>query len=74
MADHWPSNASVIVAPNSHICGLMSLTLVLYVIACVAVPIGWGIAVNWVFRRLKRNSGSDNSETTVDEPLIEYYI
>ena len=49
----------------------MTLTHVLYVTACVAVPIGWGIAVNWVFRRLRRNS---ESEETVDEPLIEYYI
>lgn len=49
----------------------MNLALVLYVVACVAVPIGWGIAVNWVFRRLKRNSDADSS---VEEPLIEYYI
>ena len=74
MAGHWPSNTPETVAPNWHVCGSMTLTHVLYVIACIAVPIGWGIAVNWVFRRLKRDSGSDNSDNTVDEPLIEYYI
>ena len=52
----------------------MTLNHALFVIACVAVPVGWGIAVNWVFRRLRRDDESDNSVETVDEPLIEYYI
>lgn len=74
MAELWPSNTAVTTVPNWYVCGSMTLTHVLYVIACVAVPIGWGIAVNWIFRRLRRNSGSDSSDSTVDEPLIEYYI
>ena len=52
----------------------MSLTHALFVIACVAVPITWGITVNWLFRRLRRKSASGESTETVDEPLIEYYI
>lgn len=52
----------------------MSLTHALFVIACVAVPIAWGVTVNWVFRRMRRKSKSDESPQTVDEPLIEYYI
>lgn len=46
-----------------------------FVLLAVAVPIGWGIAVNWVFRRFglsdrrSRRAGSDD-----DEPTIEYYI
>lgn len=53
-------------------------------LACVAVPILWGIAVNWLFGRLPR-SGSSRTESSrtepvpeskveQDEPVIEYYI
>lgn len=52
----------------------MSLTQILFIVACVAVPIGWGIAVNWLFRRLRRKSETDAPVDSVDEPLIEYYI
>lgn len=65
------------------------LSRILFALACVAVPILWGIAVNWMFGRLQKpapstsnresESESDNessSESSVeqDEPLIEYYI
>ena len=53
--------------------------------ACVAVPILWGIAVNWLFGRLqkpaptkkpplKNESVAEEEGESADEPVIEYYI
>ncbi len=61
------------------------LSRILFVLACVAVPILWGIAVNWMFGRLQKpapsspardNETESDSESKVqqDEPVIEYYI
>jgi hypothetical protein len=49
---------------------------VLFVVACLTVPIVWGIVVNWVFSRLKTASIGNHKEIpdTEDEPVIEYYI
>ena len=60
-------------------------TKLAFVLTCVAIPIAWGVAVNWLFRFMKyrRRSGRDESvekgiePPTVqpdDEPVIEYYI
>jgi hypothetical protein len=48
----------------------------LFVVACLTVPVVWGIIVNWVFHRLKTTSPvTEDSETeSSDEPVIEYYI
>lgn len=61
------------------------LSRILFALACVAIPILWGIAVNWLFGRLQSSApqspaesdGIDaDSESKVqqDEPVIEYYI
>jgi len=49
---------------------------ILFVVACLTVPIVWGIIVNWVFHRLKTNSrnGDEQDQESQDEPVIEYYI
>ena len=39
------------------------LSRILFALACVAVPILWGIAVNWMFGRLQKPAPS----TTGDE-------
>jgi hypothetical protein len=47
------------------------ISKLLFVLLTVTVPIAWGIAVNWLFRRLHppgRSSAEDK------EPTIEYYI
>jgi hypothetical protein len=48
----------------------------LFVVACLTVPIVWGIIVNWVFHRLKAAAPSDEESEaeSSDEPVIEYYI
>jgi len=55
----------------------------MFVLACVAVPVLWGIVVNWLFGRLQSSVSvpeSDASETDEvieadsEEPIIEYYI
>ena len=51
------------------------LQKLLFVLLCVAVPIIWGIAVNWLFRRLNPPSDARNDGTnSQDEAVIEYYI
>lgn len=66
------------------------LSRILFALACVAVPILWGIAVNWMFGRLQKPAPSTGHESQSesagesetgsesgaeqDEPLIEYYI
>ena len=61
------------------------LDQLLFVAACVAVPILWGIAVNWLFGRLqkpaptkkpplKNESVAEEEGESADEPVIEYYI
>ncbi|MDA0808876.1 MAG: hypothetical protein O2983_06185 [Planctomycetota bacterium] len=49
---------------------------ILFVIACLTVPIVWGIIVNWVFHRLKTATPNedDSGNESQDEPVIEYYI
>ncbi|MBL6706632.1 MAG: hypothetical protein ISQ06_10995 [Planctomycetaceae bacterium] len=49
---------------------------ILFVIACLTVPIAWGIIVNWVFHRLKTATPNedDSGNESQDEPVIEYYI
>ncbi len=49
---------------------------ILFVVACLTVPIVWGIIVNWVFHRLKTTSPAEEETQTEssDEPVIEYYI
>lgn len=49
---------------------------ILVVVACLAVPIVWGIIVNWVFHRLKTTTPAeeDSENESQDEPVIEYYI
>jgi hypothetical protein len=48
----------------------------LLVVACLTVPIAWGVVVNWVFHRLKTTPpGNDEQDQELkDEPVIEYYI
>jgi len=48
----------------------------LFIFACLTVPIVWGIIVNWVFRRLKKASPAEDESDhdSQDEPFIEYYI
>ena len=51
------------------------ITRLLFVVLTVAVPIVWGIAVNWLFRRFRppqRSVSHDDASET--EPTIEYYI
>ena len=43
----------------------------LFVFLSVAVPIVWGIAVNWLFRRLHPPGKSSAKD---EDPTIEYYI
>jgi ABC-type sulfate transport system permease subunit len=43
----------------------------LFVLLSVTVPIVWGIAVNWLFRRL-HPPGKPSAEDK--DPTIEYYI
>ena len=63
------------------------MTQFFFILSCVAVPILWGIAVNWLFGRLQRNkpasdksltqpesTGDGELELEQDEPVIEYYI
>ena len=49
---------------------------ILFVVACLTVPIVWGIIVNWVFHRLKKTAPvEDEAENeSQDDPVIEYYI
>lgn len=47
----------------------MMFTRVLYVLACLAVPVIWGIVVNWAFDALRNR---DNSSET-DEPVFPDY-
>ena len=49
---------------------------ILFVVACLTVPIVWGIIVNWVFHRLKTATPpeQDSENESEDEPVIEYYI
>lgn len=49
---------------------------ILFVVACLTVPIVWGIIVNWVFHRLKMATPTedDSENESQDEPVIEYYI
>jgi len=52
------------------------LSRLLFVLACLIVPILWGVVVNWLFHRMEtpgKTSGS-RSQQTDDEPTIEYYI
>lgn len=44
---------------------------ILFVLACVSVPIVWGILVNRMFGSLRRRNGAKSEE---NEPMIEYYI
>lgn len=62
-----------------HTCQLLMspfATRLLFVLACLAVPIVWGIVVNWIFQRLATTSTDEaaGSQQTEDEPTIEYYI
>ena len=61
------------------------LTQFFFILSCVAVPILWGVVVNWLFGRLQRGKSAtnkirspteSNSESEIDqeEPRIEYYI
>ena len=49
---------------------------ILFVVACLTVPIVWGVVVNWVFHRLKTatSEADDQEQESQDEPVIEYYI
>ena len=49
---------------------------ILFVVACLTVPIVWGVIVNWVFHRLKTAppAEEDSENESQDEPVIEYYI
>lgn len=63
---------------------MIPLHRVLIVIACVAVPILWGVAVNWVFDRLarraargckaQRDADKNKDDSDTDQQVIEYYI
>ena len=57
---------------------IMSPTVsrLIFIAACLVVPITWGIAVNWLFGRLAKSNSSLNEQEheTQDEPVIEYYI
>lgn len=57
----------------------------LFILSCVAVPILWGIVVNWLFGRLQsgkpaskesQTPAEPSAEAEIDqeEPVIEYYI
>lgn len=53
------------------------VTKLLFVFMAVAVPIVWGVVVNWLFRRLNspnKSSRSGDTDGNGDEPVIEYYI
>jgi hypothetical protein len=61
------------------------LTQFLFILSCVAVPILWGVVVNWLFGRLQKekpvpdkslNPSEPGAESEIDqeEPVIEYYI
>ena len=71
--------------PGTHSRRLIGTVLsrIFFALACVAVPILWGIAVNWMFGRLQKSAPSTTgresesgieSNAEQDEPLIEYYI
>jgi hypothetical protein len=64
---------------------LTQFLFILFILSCVAVPILWGITVNWLFGRLQHgkptsNEGQASEESTAEaeidqeEPVIEYYI
>lgn len=61
------------------------MTQFLFILSCIAVPILWGIVVNWLFGRLQRGKpaskvsqtpAESSAEADIDEeePVIEYYI
>ncbi|MCA8987476.1 MAG: hypothetical protein KDA78_07540 [Planctomycetaceae bacterium] len=31
-----------------------------YIVACLAIPIVWGVIVNWIFDRFERRRGSES--------------
>jgi hypothetical protein len=50
------------------------LEKILIVVACLGVPILWGIVVNWLFRRRKKSAQKSAQKDEDDSPVIEYYI
>ncbi len=48
---------------------------VLYVLACLVIPVLWGLVVHAVFRRFRANrNGPPPVEGTRDDARIDYYI
>ena len=47
------------------------LSRILFALACVAVPILWGIAVNWMFGRLQKPAPSTTGHESESESAGE---